>query len=77
VYIVVYSTIRQSLFKGEKHTIFKLLEQIGASEWFDQQVSIVQQPVLTKKHQPVHTITASGKVLDNVSKIFNAEPENV
>jgi hypothetical protein len=58
--------IETSFFKAHRYVIFNLLEYIGASEWFDKQVSIAQESTLTKKHQLIKNSTAAGKVLDNI-----------
>ncbi|PIG69510.1 hypothetical protein AARAC_011498 [Aspergillus arachidicola] len=69
--------IEKSFFKAHRYVIFNLLEYIGASEWFDKQVSIAQESFLTKKHQPIKRSTAAGKVLDNIWERCNPRLNNV
>lgn len=69
--------IEKSFFKAHRYVIFNLLEYIGASEWFDKQVSIAQESTLTKKHQPIKNSTAAGKVMDNIWERCNPRLNNV
>ncbi|KAL2836332.1 hypothetical protein BJX68DRAFT_37115 [Aspergillus pseudodeflectus] len=70
-------TIEKSFFKAHRYVIFNLLEYIGASDWFDKQVSIAQESFLTKKRQPIKTSTAAGKVLDNIWERCSPRLNNV
>ncbi|KAL2802111.1 hypothetical protein BJX63DRAFT_133845 [Aspergillus granulosus] len=69
--------IERSFFKDHRHTVFNLLEYIGASEWFDQQVLIARQSFLTKRNQPIQPSTAAGKVLDIILKMSDAHSDNI
>ncbi|GMG35157.1 unnamed protein product [Aspergillus oryzae] len=69
--------IEKSFFKAHRYVIFNLLEYIGASEWFDKQVSIAQESFLTKKHQPIKKSTAAGRVLDNIWERCNPRLNDV
>jgi hypothetical protein len=59
-------TIRVSFFRSHKHTIFNLLEYIGASEWFEQQIVATQNTCKTKRNDPIQPNTAASKVLDRI-----------
>ncbi|KAL3470242.1 hypothetical protein BJX99DRAFT_52249 [Aspergillus californicus] len=63
--------VETSFFKTQKHKILTLLEYIGASDWFDKQISTLQQSCLTKKGQPIESSTAAGRVLNNIWKEHN------
>ncbi|KAL4948043.1 hypothetical protein BDW69DRAFT_177197 [Aspergillus filifer] len=69
--------IRDSFFRDQKKTIFNLLEYIGASEWFDRQVSITQDSCRTKKGQPIQATTAAGKVVDSIWERSNMYPDHI
>ncbi|KAL4860371.1 hypothetical protein BDV12DRAFT_181674 [Aspergillus spectabilis] len=69
--------IKTSFFKIQKQKVFTLLEYLGATCWFDKQVSILQQSSWTKRGQPIEFSTASGRVLDKLWREHNMDSENI
>jgi hypothetical protein len=53
-------------------TVFNMLEYMGASKWYDSQIEVAKQTVITKQNKPVGEKGAAMHVLDRIVREHNS-----
>ncbi|KAL4900382.1 hypothetical protein BDW74DRAFT_161859 [Aspergillus multicolor] len=69
--------LKSSLFKDQKRQVLTLIEYMGATDWFDKQVTITQHSETTQKGDFIARKTAAGRVLNDLWKKHSTHSGNV